>query len=263
MRLKSGIHWGKTVPVAVGLVVRFEGGATDYQIARVDEAKGRVAVRPAHFAGQSSWQSPSDLLAMEDRKPQHRHAGNRTEDAGQGDDVLVVRGPRAGLRGRLIHQGAGKLLVAPWMGPSVAVDPRHVIVAERRHGNAAPAATSDALREAYLKEARNAGERADRMIQSFSGTDQAESEAFRLVRLVWIDLYDGKDLEESLARHEAVWRKYAAEQARKVAAAPKLRRGPSSGHSVISHRWVSPDYFQGQASHIRTMARILRERVGA
>jgi hypothetical protein len=256
MRLKSGLRFGKTVPVTRGLVVRFEGGATDYQITRIDEHESRVAVRPAHFAGRESWQSPSDLLAMEDRKPERPHTGNRIQTAEE-DDVLVVRGPRAGLRGRLVHRGA-TVLVAPWSGPSVVVDPKHVIVAERRYGNAD--APSEALRQAYLQEARRAGERADRMLQSFSGADQADSEAYRLVRLVWIDLYDGKDLEESLARHEATWRKYAAEQARKVAAAPKLRRGPSAGHSAIAHRWVSPDYFQGQASHVRTMARILKER---
>jgi hypothetical protein len=38
-------------------------------------------------------------------------------------------------------------------------------------------------------------------------------------------------------------------------AAPKIKRGPSAGHSVIAHRWVDPDKFASRAIHIRAMAR--------
>ena len=72
--------------------------------------------------------------------------------------------------------------------------------------------------------------------------------------------YEGLDVEAAIRREDERWRKYAADQAAKVEAAPKVKRGPSKGHSVISHRWVSPDAFRYHANHIRTMVRILSER---
>lgn len=81
----------------------------------------------------------------------------------------------------------------------------------------------------------------DSYIRSFSGADQAESEYFRLRRLFWVDLYEGKPATEAREKFIRSWRSYAAQNNAKVAAAPKIKRGPSRGHSAMSHRWVSED----------------------
>ena len=54
-----------------------------------------------------------------------------------------------------------------------------------------------------------------------------------------------------------MWRAYAAENNAKINAAPKIKRGPSSGHSVISHRWTDPERFAASAVHLRAMARMI------
>jgi hypothetical protein len=108
--------------------------------------------------------------------------------------------------------------------------------------------------------ARSSGERADSMLRSFSGADQADSELYFGERRVYVALAAGGNLETALAIEDARWRAYAKEQAAKVAAAPKIKRGPSQGHSVISHRWVNPEAFQSTANHIRTMWRIVKQR---
>jgi hypothetical protein len=101
------------------------------------------------------------------------------------------------------------------------------------------------------------------MLRSFSGADQADSECFFCARRVYVAVAKGGDIEAAIAREDARWRKYAVEQADKVARAPKIKRGPMSGHSAISHRWVSPDKFSDYARHIRAMVRITDERLAA
>ncbi len=115
--------------------------------------------------------------------------------------------------------------------------------------------------------ARQSGEMGDGMLRSFSGADQADSEKHFCARRVYVAIAalgpDASDaaIELALDVEDRRWREYAAAQAAKVAAAPKIKRGPSSGHSVIGHRWVSPDSFQTTAGHIRTMVKIIRERL--
>lgn len=101
--------------------------------------------------------------------------------------------------------------------------------------------------------ARIARDRADAMLRSFSGADQADSEAFFCERRVYIAVADGESLDDVLKTEDARWRAYATEQAKKVNDAPKIKRGPMCGHSAISHRWVSPEKFTGMMSHIRFM----------
>ena len=117
------------------------------------------------------------------------------------------------------------------------------------------AVISEACKQALFKLAIDAGNIGDSLIRSFSGADQADSEAYFCERRVYIDVALGKDLEDSLTREDARWRSYAKEQVAKVAAAPKIRRGPSQGHSVIAHRWVDSEKFAGKMGHIRFMVR--------
>jgi hypothetical protein len=77
-----------------------------------------------------------------------------------------------------------------------------------------------------------------------SGTDTAEAPLHGLMADLFGAYANGLD---AFAACDARWRAYAAEQQARVAAAPKIKRGPSSGHSVIGHRWVSPDAFDSMA----------------
>ena len=116
------------------------------------------------------------------------------------------------------------------------------------------------FQEKLYKFARDAYAMGDARLRSPSGADQAESELEFGASRVYVDIaHKGMDVEEAIAKEDARWRAYAAEQIRKVEAAPKIKRGPSSGHSVISHRWVNPDGFQTKAIHIRAMVRMARE----
>lgn len=119
---------------------------------------------------------------------------------------------------------------------------------------------SAARKEALYQCARDAYALGESLLKSFSGADQADSEAYFCARRVYVAVAGEIDLEVAIAAEDKRWRAYAAEQAVKVAAAPKIKRGPSQGHSVISHRWVDPEKFTTQAHHIRQMIRIIDAR---
>jgi hypothetical protein len=117
-----------------------------------------------------------------------------------------------------------------------------------------PYGMTEAQREALYSMAREADKRAESMIRSFSGSDQVDSERFYAERRVYVAVAHGTSVDEVIDAEDKRWRAFAAEQKRKVDAAPKITRGPSSGHSVISHRWVDPERFLHYAkTHIRHM----------
>lgn len=117
-----------------------------------------------------------------------------------------------------------------------------------------PAQTSELFYQAELSYSL-----AESMRRSGSGSDQADSEIYMSESRVFRAVATGKDLETVLADEDRKWRSYAADQAAKVAAAPKIGRGPSRGHSVIAHRWVNPEMFTAKMSHLRAMVRITQE----
>ena len=110
----------------------------------------------------------------------------------------------------------------------------------------------------FLDMAKRAGERCESAYRSFSGTDVAEAELYRLERVCWLNLNNGWTLEASLWKFDADWRKYAAENNAKVTAAGKIRRGPRAGQSCIEHRWVSPELAECKSNHIRAMAKDMK-----
>lgn len=116
---------------------------------------------------------------------------------------------------------------------------------------------------AFFEEARLAGSMMDSAYRSFSGTDVAEAEVWGCVRRFYIAVAQGGDVEAAIAAEDVRWRSYATEQEKKVNAAPKTKRGPMSGHSVISHRWVSPDLFQSKGPHLRQMVKIIEARIAS
>lgn len=120
---------------------------------------------------------------------------------------------------------------------------------------------TEEMKEVLYAAARTAGSLGDSMLRSFSGADQADSEAYYGERRVYVAIAGGTDIETAIAAEDARWRAYAAQQAAKVEAAPKLSRGSMRGQSVISHRWVDPEKFTTRAGHIRAMVKTLTERL--
>ena len=118
-----------------------------------------------------------------------------------------------------------------------------------------PKGLTDAQKKALATYSGQAMDLGISMTRSFSGADQADSEKYIAESRLYQDMIRGMSFEDAFAKHDAQWRAYAAEQARKVAAAPKIKRGPSSGQSTIGHRWVSPDAFAGKRAHMEFMAK--------
>lgn len=118
---------------------------------------------------------------------------------------------------------------------------------------------TEAQKQALYHEARRAMEREQGAYNSFSGADKAEAPVWASVRDFYHAVAEGMPIDDALAFADEKWRSYAVEAQRKVAEAPKVQRGPSSGHSVISHRWVSLEFFRSKEPHLRAMcARLTR-----
>ncbi len=101
--------------------------------------------------------------------------------------------------------------------------------------------------------ARNAGKRWESSWSSSSGADRAEGEVFKYVRDIYVDAAQGKDVDAAIAKANTEWRAYAEQNNAKINAAGKIQRGPSSGQSVIGHRFTSPDLLESKLIHVRNM----------
>lgn len=89
--------------------------------------------------------------------------------------------------------------------------------------------------------------------RSMSGADVAEAHKYDLLADGLGCVGDGKDVDAVVAMLSAKWQAYASTNNARVEAAPKIKRGPSAGHSVIGHRHVCP-HFESEARHLRAMA---------
>jgi hypothetical protein len=116
-------------------------------------------------------------------------------------------------------------------------------------------------REAFHDLARTAGERErnayDQRGKLLCGADVAEAPFHSVMRRVWLGLAVGMAPALVLKAADDDWRRYAEENNAKVEQAPRVRRGPSAGHSVIAHRWVSPDKVESITPHVYTMLRLI------
>ena len=101
--------------------------------------------------------------------------------------------------------------------------------------------------------ARRAGERWQASWSAWSGADRAEGEVWRYVRDIYVAAAQGQDVEAEIVLADTAWRAYAAANNRAIEQAPKIKRGPSAGHSTISHRYTSPEFLQSKLIHIRYM----------
>lgn len=116
---------------------------------------------------------------------------------------------------------------------------------------------SDAMELRLFEQMRMASWRHESMLRSFSGADQADSEVFRIERLLWVQIWEGRSFDAAFADCDRLWQAYAVAQQKKVADAPKTQRGPYQGQSVIQHRWVSLELWQTKAPHLRTMVLLI------
>lgn len=112
-----------------------------------------------------------------------------------------------------------------------------------------------------LVQANACREAETRAYQSYSGTDVAEAPKHGLAADLYCLLGAGADRDAALAWATAAWTQYAAEQRARVNAAPRIKRGPRAGNSVIAHRWVSDD--MSWAHHVLRMVDIWSERGNA
>ena len=118
---------------------------------------------------------------------------------------------------------------------------------------ALPEVTQPANAEYLLQVARYERDAETAAYKSWSGTDVAEAPIHGMLADTYACIARGKDVEVTLALFEAKWRKYAKEQQARVADAPKIKHGPSSGASVIHHRWVSEEAWETRARHVRAL----------
>ena len=112
--------------------------------------------------------------------------------------------------------------------------------------------------ERLLQAARDARDQAQRFYspQCMSGADTADAPRYDLQADAFGCIASGKDVVAVLALCRAKWTAYCTENNAKVAAAPKISRGPSAGHSVIGHRHTSVGAWDSVEIFVRTMVAI-------
>ena len=112
---------------------------------------------------------------------------------------------------------------------------------------------TDSQEKLLFEQMRQLGTQHEFMVNSMSGTSQAESELPRIQRLFYVAIWSGHGVEESISECDQKWRSYAEKNNARVEAAPKTMRGPYEGASNIHYRWVNPDRFTDSAQHLRAM----------
>jgi len=105
--------------------------------------------------------------------------------------------------------------------------------------------------------ARSFRARATSAYAGISGADRADAPKHDLAADLTCLLAAGVDERKAYDFCTLAWLRYAKEQRERVDAAPRLRHGPSAGHSVIAHRWVSDDL--RWAEHAVQMAAMYRD----
>jgi hypothetical protein len=94
---------------------------------------------------------------------------------------------------------------------------------------------------ACLELARCERDRATAAYASICGADVADAPKWDYAADLYCLLGAGADPDEAWDYCTQRWLRYAEEQRGRVDAAPRVSHGPSAGHSVIAHRWVSDD----------------------
>lgn len=113
-----------------------------------------------------------------------------------------------------------------------------------------------ALRERFMAAARQSRDQASRFYTSPLGTDCAEAPLYDHQADLFCLAADGADPDEAAAVIRTAWISYAKVVRQKVAEAPKIRIGPSSGNSCIGHRWVSGEAIERVIQHVRNCTQV-------
>lgn len=115
------------------------------------------------------------------------------------------------------------------------------------------------LRDHIVHWTRYYSDRSDRMYQDRQGfikvgADATDAEMYRQVAGALRKVLQGANVEEAVASFKKGWKDFQAENNAKVNAAPKIKYGPSSGHSVIGHKWAGDSMGEQGEGIIRRVA---------
>jgi len=119
-------------------------------------------------------------------------------------------------------------------------------------------ATPLPVNDECIELARAQRDRETSAYSSICGADIADAPKYGLAAELYCLVGAGADPDAAWDYVTNAWLRYAAAQRDRVAAAGKISRGPSAGHSVISHRWVSDDL--SWAAHVLVMISIMMDR---
>lgn len=95
--------------------------------------------------------------------------------------------------------------------------------------------------------------------RSRCGADLPDAELNRLEARAFRRLAAGEALADVVGGLRREWADFAAQNNRRVNAAPKVARGPMAGHSSIAHRWADPEKVAASVTYIRAACRRLEE----
>jgi hypothetical protein len=118
----------------------------------------------------------------------------------------------------------------------------------------------DARRAALLDEARFFARLSEIKYRSHCGADLPDAELNRLEAKAFRRLAGGEGLSAVLTDLAREWSGFAADNNRRVNAAPRVVRGPMAGHSSISHRWADPEKVLASVAYVRAVYRRLEDR---
>ena len=111
--------------------------------------------------------------------------------------------------------------------------------------------------EKIFTQLRNLRKQEEYAYKSMSGADVSGAPMYAVQIRAYTRVWEGCDPELAITLADREWRSYAAENNRKIEAAPKTKRGPYSGQSVIHYRYTDPDRFNSTAIHLRAMFRMI------
>lgn len=109
-----------------------------------------------------------------------------------------------------------------------------------------------------LESARYARDQASRFYspQCLSGADTADAPRYDLQADAFGCIASGKDVDAVLALCRAKWIAYCEANNAKVENAPRVKRGPYEGTSVIHYRYTSPSAWDAVEVFVRNMLAI-------
>lgn len=111
----------------------------------------------------------------------------------------------------------------------------------------------------YFEQGRRYREMADAVYEDRrpmrSGADRTDAVRHSMVAKAFGRLGQGEDVESVIGKLRGEWNEFAEQKKKQIEAAPKIRRGPSSGGSVIGYEHADPGAINSDEIFIRSVAR--------